>query len=54
MSYVVSVPLGVLSEKYESAAERDEISTNFDHNKGFFDESGNVKKNNYFKKLNCC
>ncbi|CAH0579134.1 unnamed protein product [Chrysodeixis includens] len=33
------VPLGVLSEKYESAAERDEISTDLDHNKGFFDES---------------
>uniref|UniRef100_A0A2A4JXC7 SUEL-type lectin domain-containing protein n=1 Tax=Heliothis virescens TaxID=7102 RepID=A0A2A4JXC7_HELVI len=33
------VPLGVLSEKYESAAERDEGSTTFDHSKALFDES---------------
>ncbi|XP_047024731.1 uncharacterized protein LOC124633523 isoform X3 [Helicoverpa zea] len=33
------LPLGVLSEKYESAAERDEGSTTFDHSKALFDES---------------
>lgn len=38
------VPLGVLSEKYESAAERDEISSSFDHNKELFDESGEYCK----------
>lgn len=38
--FLFIVPLGVLSEKYESASERDEDSTSFDHSKALFDESG--------------
>ncbi|XP_050560721.1 protein eva-1 isoform X1 [Spodoptera frugiperda] len=33
------VPLGVLSEKYESASEGDEQTTHFDHTKALFDET---------------
>lgn len=38
--YYVSVPLGVLNERYESAMERDEIDEDNVQNGNLFDESG--------------